>query len=64
MHQSKFHWALLKFLQNYIKIFVLMKALKTLKSIVININEGKTIQAVQLLELSLGWWNGKTRSTC
>jgi len=40
-----------------------MKALKILKSVGMNIQEGKTIEAVQLLELSLGWGDGKTRST-
>lgn len=40
-----------------------MKALKILKSIGMNIHKGKTIEAVQLPELSWGRGTGKTRST-
>lgn len=53
--RGSFHQILLKFCQNYIKIFHSMKALKLFKSMGMNIYEGKTIEAVQLLELSLVW---------
>lgn len=38
-----------------------MKALKLFKSMGMNIYEGKTIEAVQLLELSLGWGGCKNK---
>lgn len=59
--RASFHWALLKFFQNYNKISVSIKALKIFEWIDMNIHVGKTIETIQLLELSLG--NGKTRST-